>query len=158
MTDENEEGIMRQRIVVGVDGSETAELAVRWAAAEADRRGASLELVAAWEVPTSNYGFGLAPITEDVVKGLMKAAEENIGNALDVVRAEAESIEVITTVMEGQAARVLLDVSRDADLLVVGSRGLGGFRELLLGSVSQQCAHHATCPVVIVRHVHEAAA
>jgi nucleotide-binding universal stress UspA family protein len=148
---------MSERIVVGVDGSGTAELATRWAAAEARRRGASLELVAAWEVPTSNYGFGLAPITEDVVKGLMKAAEENIGSAIDVVRAEAGYIDVTTSVAEGQAARVLLDAARDADLLVVGSRGLGGLRELLLGSVGQQCAHHAPCPVVIVRHVPEAA-
>jgi nucleotide-binding universal stress UspA family protein len=148
---------MSERIVVGVDGSQTAELATRWAAAEARRRGASLELVAAWEVPAGNYGFGLAPITEDVVKGLMKAAEENIGNAIDVVRAEAADIDLTTFVAEGQAARVLLDAARDADLLVVGSRGLGGFRELLLGSVGQQCAHDATCPVVIVRHVSRAA-
>ena len=148
---------MSERIVVGVDGSKTAELAVRWAAVEARRRGASLELVAAWEVPTSNYGFGLAPITEDVVKGLMQAAEENLGAAIDVVRAEAGDVDVTTRVVEGQPAWALLDVSEDADLLVVGSRGLGGFRELLLGSVSQQCAHHARCPVVIVRHMHEAA-
>ena len=149
---------MTERIVVGVDGSETAELATRWAAAEARRRGASLELVAAWEVPTNTYGFGLAPITEDVVKGLMQAAEENVGRAIDVVRTEAGDIDVTTSVAEGQAARVLLDAAEDADLLVVGSRGLGGFRELLLGSVSQQCTHYAACPVVIVRHVHPAAA
>jgi nucleotide-binding universal stress UspA family protein len=140
-----------------VDGSETAELAVRWAASEARERGATVELVAAWEVPTNTYGFGFAPLNEDVVKGLVRAAEENIGAALDVVRAEAGDIEVDTTVREGQAAAVLLEASRNADLLVVGSRGMGGFRELLLGSVSQQCAHHATCPVVIVRHVQQAA-
>jgi nucleotide-binding universal stress UspA family protein len=71
-----------------------------------------------------------------------------------VVRAEAPDAEVQTKVVEGPAARVLLGEAADADLLVVGSRGLGGFRELVLGSVSQQCAHHARCPVVIVRHVH----
>jgi nucleotide-binding universal stress UspA family protein len=149
---------MSERIVVGVDGSETAELATRWAATEARCRGASLELVAAWEVPTNTYGFGMAPITEDIVKGLQQAAEEIVGNAIDVVRDETGDIDVTTTVVEGQAARVLLDAARDADLLVVGSRGLGGFRELLLGSVSQQCAHYAACPVVIVRHVHDQAA
>lgn len=148
---------MNERIVVGVDGSETAELATRWAAAEARCRGASLELVAAWEVPTNTTGFGLAPITEDIVKGLQKAAEETVGDAIDLARAEAGDIDVTTAVVEGQAARVLLDAAVDADLLVVGSRGRGGFRELLLGSVSQQCAHYAPCPVVIVRHVHEAA-
>jgi nucleotide-binding universal stress UspA family protein len=114
--------------------------------------------VAAWEIPTNTYGFGMAPITEDIVKGLQKAAEEIVGNAIDVVRDETGDIDVTTTVEEGQAAAVLLEAARDADLLVVGSRGLGGFRELLLGSVSQQCAHYAACPVVIVRHVHDEAA
>ena len=148
---------MSERIVVGVDGSETAERAARWAAVEARRRGAALELVAAWEVPTNTYGFGMAPITEDIVKGLIQAAEENLATAIGVVRDESGDIDLTTTVVEGQAASVLLHEAEDADLLVVGSRGLGGFRELLLGSVGQQCAHHAACPVVIVRHVHEAA-
>jgi nucleotide-binding universal stress UspA family protein len=59
----------------------------------------------------------------------------------------------VTEAVQGQAAGVLLHASRDADLLVVGSRGLGGFRGLLLGSVSRQCVDHASCPVVVVRHV-----
>jgi nucleotide-binding universal stress UspA family protein len=71
--------------------------------------------------------------------------------AVERVRSDHPSVEVETTVVEGQPARVLVDMSADADLLVVGSRGLGGFSGLLLGSVSQQCVHHAHCPVTVVR-------
>jgi len=149
---------MSERIVVGVDGSDTATLAVRWAAREARLRGAAVTLVAAWEIPSSALGLGMAAVSEDLVKDLVKAAEDDVAAGLDEVRSEAGSaVEVQTIVAEGQAAHVLLDASKDADLLVIGSRGLGGFRELLLGSVSQQCAHHSTCPVVIVRHMHAAA-
>jgi nucleotide-binding universal stress UspA family protein len=147
---------MSELIVVGVDGSETARLATRWAAREARERGATLRLVSAWSLPTGTY-YGPAPVSDDLVKDLVKAAEDTLAVALQEVRDEAGLIDVETSVEEGQASQVLLDASRTADLLVVGSRGLGGFRELLLGSVSQQLAHHATCPVVIVRHVHAAA-
>jgi nucleotide-binding universal stress UspA family protein len=146
---------MTERIVVGVDGSETAELAARWAAREARLRGATLELVTAWEVAPVAYGYGYVAIPEEFLKGLVKAAEDTMAAALEVVRAEAPDVEVQTTVVEGPAAQVLLEAAEGAELLVMGSRGLGGFRELLLGSVSQQCAHHARCPVVIVRHLHE---
>jgi nucleotide-binding universal stress UspA family protein len=146
---------MSGRIVVGVDGSETARAATRWAAREARLRGAKLELVSAWEIPMYTYSFAIVQVPEDLGKELQREAEDRLAEALDQVRAVAGDIEVDTTAMEGQAAHVLLRASSSADMLVVGSRGLGGFRELLLGSVSQQCAHHATCPVVIVRHTHE---
>lgn len=146
---------MTERIVVGVDGSETAKLAARWAARETRLRGATLELVTAWEVAPVAYGYGYVAIPEDFLKDLTKAAEDTVAAALEVVRAEAPEAEVQTKVVEGHAASVLLEEAEGADLLVVGSRGLGGFRELVLGSVSQQCAHHARCPVVIVRHLHE---
>jgi nucleotide-binding universal stress UspA family protein len=146
---------MTERIVVGVDGSETAELATRWAAREARLRGATLELVTAWKIAPDAYGYGYVAIPEEFLKDLAKGAEDTVAAAAEVVRAQAPDAEVETKVVEGQAARVLLDEAEGADLLVVGSRGLGGFRELMLGSVSQQCAHHARCPVVIVRHVHE---
>jgi nucleotide-binding universal stress UspA family protein len=144
---------MSQKIVVGVDGSETSKLATRWAALEARLRGAKLELVTAWEIPATTFGYGLAAISDDLIQGIVNGAKENLAAALEEVRTAAGEVEVETTVVEGQAARVLLDASKDADLLVIGSRGLGGFRELLLGSVSQQCAHYSPCPVVIVRHV-----
>lgn len=149
---------MSGRLVVGVDGSETATLAVRWAAREARLRGAKLELVSAWEIPINGlgFGYGLAAISDEVLKGLERNAEEILATAVEEARKECPDIELETRTVRGQAADVLVGASGDADLLVVGSRGMGGFRELLLGSVSQQCAHHAVCPVVIVRHPDQA--
>jgi nucleotide-binding universal stress UspA family protein len=146
---------MSGRMVVGVDGSETSRMATRWAAREAGMRGTDLELVSAWEIPTYDFGLGLTASSDDLTKGLIKVAEDNLAAALEEARAEVRELKIETRIVEGQAARVLLDASKGADLLVVGSRGLGGFRELLLGSVSQQCADHAGCPVVIVRHPRE---
>jgi nucleotide-binding universal stress UspA family protein len=153
--DRAEEEEMSGRIVVGVDGSETAKLAAHWAAEEARLRGATLELVSAWELPTYvyAYGYGYAVFTDELMKDLRKNAEDTLAALLQEIRTRAGEVKLETRTVEGQAARVLLDASKDADLLVVGSRGLGGFRELLLGSVSQQCAQHSLCPVVIVRHV-----
>jgi nucleotide-binding universal stress UspA family protein len=91
-----------------------------------------------------------------MLKSLAQLAEDKLAAAVRGARAEARDVEMETIAAEGQAAKVLLETAKGADLLVVGSRGLGGFRELLLGSVSQQCAQHATCPVVIVRHIDEA--
>ena len=145
---------MNERIVVGVDGSETSRLATRWAANEARLRGADLELVSAWEIPTYDFGLGLTGSSEEIMKGLLQVAQHHLDAATEEAQAGGGSLKVETRAIEGQAARVLMDASRDADLLVVGSRGLGGFRELMLGSVSQQCADHAGCPVVIVRHAH----
>jgi osmotically inducible protein OsmC len=146
---------MSGRIVVGVDGSEEARLATHWAAREARLRGAKLELVSAWEVPSFAYGYAseFVATAGDLAKDLEKVTEDQLEVALEDVRTEEADADVEARAVEGQAARMLLEASRDADLLVVGSRGRGGFRELLLGSVSQACARHATCPVVIVRHL-----
>ncbi len=148
-------GVLGGRLVVGVDGSESATSAVRWAAREAILRRAKLDLVSAWEVSVSivGYGLGFAEMSGEMMKGLEQNAEETLAAAAEVARKGSPDIEIETRAVQGQAADVLMEAARDADLLVVGSRGMGGFRELLLGSVSQQCAHHATCPVVIVRHV-----
>jgi nucleotide-binding universal stress UspA family protein len=150
---------MSGRVIVGVDGSETARKAVRWAAREAKLRGMKLELVSAWEIPTYSYvsGYGFPAISEEMTKSLTARAEGHLAEALDEARAEAREVQIETIAAEGQPAKVLVEVAKGANLLVVGSRGLGGFRELLLGSVSQQCAQHATCPVVIVRHLEEGA-
>ena len=91
------------------------------------------------------------------MKSLTERAEGHLREAREEARAEAREVQIETIAVEGQPAKVLVEVTKGADLLVVGSRGLGGFRELLLGSVSQQCTQHATCPVVIVRHLEEEA-
>lgn len=144
---------MTQRLIVGVDGSVSAHRAVEWAARECEMRDARLELVAVWEVPigTMGFGYGLAVMPEEMTKELQVGAEELLATAAREARAVAPDVLIETRAVEGQAADVLVHASKDADMLVVGSRGRGGFRELLLGSVSQQCAHYATCPVVIVR-------
>jgi nucleotide-binding universal stress UspA family protein len=138
-------------IVVGIDGSEHGARALEWAIDEAKLRGARLELVSAWHVPSAVY-MGPAvtpPIGESVESAFREVAEEVVAEAAE--RARAAGVETGTRLEHGQAAEVLVDASADADLLVVGSRGHGGFAGLLLGSVSTQCAHHASCPLVIVR-------
>ena len=143
------------KIVVGVDGSSGALQALRWALAEARLRGASVHVVYAWMLPFSLSiptveTFGVpypGPPMEEVHEKHRARAEADLAAWLQAVGAEGVEL---TEAIEGRAANVLLEAAQDADLLVVGSRGQGGFAGLLLGSVSQQCAHHAPCPLVIV--------
>ena len=131
-------------IIVGVDRSAGAEEALRFAFEEAQLRGATLRAVHAWQ-----FGYIGAPSLEGAVP--VRAAEAVLDAMVREAIPEAGDIRIERRVVEGAAAAVLVEESRGADLLVVGSRGHGGFAQLLLGSVSQQCAHHAECPVVIVR-------
>jgi nucleotide-binding universal stress UspA family protein len=87
-------------------------------------------------------------------EGLERAARRTLEHAIGELGEAADGIEIEPRLREGQPADVLVAEAADAELLVVGSRGLGGFRELLLGSVSHQCAQHAPCPVLIVRRKH----
>jgi nucleotide-binding universal stress UspA family protein len=141
-------------IVVGVDGSEGAQAALEWAAAEARLRGARLRAVHAWHLPAAAYGSGgfVPPVGVTWEDDLEAAARTALDAMLDATSDQLAGIEVERHVGEGPAATVLIEAAGDADLLVVGSRGLGGFKELLLGSVGHQSAQHAPCPVVIVRH------
>jgi len=139
-------------IVVGVDHSEAAKAALRFALEEAKLREATLRVVHAWQ-----YGYigatgpeGAYPAVGGDIKELRDAAATALEETLQESTTDMETMEVERRVVQGRAAAALVDESRDADLLVVGSRGHGGFAGLLLGSVSQQCAHHAACPVVIV--------
>ena len=136
-------------IVVGVDGSAGARRALRFACEEARLRGAAIRAVSVWHISPGAYSGGFAPVIPDVA-AFEEAASTALAEALDAVGDAAQDLDVERLVLEGQAADVLVEQSEGADLLVVGSRGLGGFRGLLLGSVGQQCAHHARCPVVIV--------
>lgn len=138
-------------IVVGVDGSEAGVEALRFALGEAQLRGAELKVVSAWHVPPAAYESGWAPVTFDI-DDFEHPAQLAAGASLEQAGAAATDVSVTTVVRQGQAADILIAEAKGADLLVVGSRGFGGFRGLLLGSVSAQCAHHAPCPVVIVPH------
>lgn len=135
----------RPRIVVGVDGSIGARVALAWALEEARLRGAELDVVHSWEylgVVTVGYVAVDPRQMEDAARLLLGRVVEEVGAAKDR--------DVHPVLVEGPAARSLLDASEGADLLVVGSRGRGGFAGLLLGSVSRQVTHHAHCPVVVV--------
>ena len=142
---------MTRRIVVGVDGSEGSKRALEWAAREARLRGAPLEIVLAWLPSASIYaGAGWPVVDDDMFEGLLESARERLELTCESVARALDGLEVESRVVEGPAARTLMDAAVGADLLVVGTRGHGGFTGLLLGSVSAQCAHHSPCPVVIV--------
>jgi nucleotide-binding universal stress UspA family protein len=159
----NENGKQAQRgtVVVGVDASEGANAALQWAVAEARLRKARLRAVFAWTLsyPRSDgYGYLIGPLDVPPYGGVSDqrhAAEEVLERATAHLAPPPDGLELDREVVEGPGAEVLVDAAADADLLVVGSRGHGGFAGLLLGSVSQQCAHRAACPVVIVRAAHD---
>jgi nucleotide-binding universal stress UspA family protein len=137
-------------IVVGVDGSDASLEALRYALRQAKLQGDRVRAVTAWHVPTIAYGGpGVGPLV-DLHSVFGEDAKAILDKALEAVANEAGDLEIERVVREGRSASVLVEEAEKADLLVVGSRGLGGFSELLLGSVSHECAQHASCPVVIV--------
>lgn len=134
-------------VVVGVDASEPAREALRWAARYATLSGLPLAVVHAWH-PAEEYVW--LPEMPPPVPPTETAAQAVDAMVAEVLGAHRD-LPVTTEVVEGRASRVLVDRSRDASVLVVGSRGHGGFDGLTLGSVSGQCAEHAACTVVVVR-------
>ena len=142
--------------VVGVDGSEGSARALRWAVEEARLRDAQVRVIHAWFAPLilmapSDETFGIPPPAsslEEVRTALAREADKVLAASLRGTG--SDEVEIVGEVVEGKPAHVLTEAAANADLLVVGSRGLGGFTGLLLGSVSQQCAHHAHCPLVVV--------
>ena len=131
-------------IVVGVDGSEPSLAALRWAVDEARLRHGKVVIITAWHYPP-------VPSTVEDRGGndSFHAAERVQTEALKAVA--AEGVNITGNLVRDSAVTALLDAAKDADLLIVGSRGHGGFAGLLLGSVSSQVVHHAPCPVLIVR-------
>lgn len=136
------------RIVAGVDGSPSSMSALRWAIRQAALTSAEVDAVIAWNYPVTAGGWmptdmeGNFNFEEDAEKILADAISSTVNPG---------NIEVHARAVQGVPAQVLLDASDSADLLVVGSRGHGGFAEALLGSVSQHCVQHAHCPVVVIR-------
>jgi nucleotide-binding universal stress UspA family protein len=142
-------------IVAGVDGSEASLEALRWAARQAELTGASLEVVMSWEVPTMAYG---GPVVIPYDTDLAAEARRALDNAVAEALGDKPAVKVSPIVVEGRPAQELVRAAKGAQLLVVGSRGHGAFAGMVLGSVSEYCAAHAPCPVVIVRrHGHEGA-
>jgi nucleotide-binding universal stress UspA family protein len=140
------------RIVAGVDGSPSSISALRWAIRQAGLTGASVDAVTAWHYPAAaaGGGYGMA-VGGLAASDYREIAEKIVADAISTTLDPAGGVPVRPHAAEGNSARVLLDASAGAELLVVGSRGHGGFAEALLGSVSQHCVQHASCPVVVVR-------
>ncbi len=153
------------RIVVGVDGSSSARGALRWAVEEAAYRDATVEAIyvfeytPSWQLYAYAEGVALASGT-GAVEAATEEQEERaaLERAEVLVAGELAHIDVPTGVVvqtiahqDRRPAHALCERSKGADMLVVGSRGRGGFSELMLGSVSHQATHHASCPVVVVR-------
>jgi len=139
-----------QTVVVGTDGSRNAEAAVREAAKVAKADGAVLHLVTAYpDIPT--YGETIASSAKREPINLRDVAEQVL--ARTTAELEGAGLDVVTDAREGDPAKVILDVAKeqDADLIVVGARGLTGLRRFLLGSVSSKLAHHADSSLLIVR-------
>jgi nucleotide-binding universal stress UspA family protein len=142
-----------ERIVVGVDGSDSSRKALAWAYDEAGHHGASLVVVTTWHPPalpmTPPYG-SIPP--EDYGDQPRREALELLERFTSELVPKDPAVDVRTSVEEGKnPAKVLIERSKEADLVVVGSRGHGGFVGMLLGSVSQHLVAHAECPVVVVR-------
>jgi nucleotide-binding universal stress UspA family protein len=138
-------------VVVGVDGSEASKDALRWAIRYARMTGATVRAITVWHFPAS-FGWGPVPAVPEMdLEGDARAA---LKETIEAVADTGEPVTIQTEVVEGPPALMLLRAAAHADLLVVGSRGHGAFAGMLLGSVSEHCVHHATCPVVVIRHPH----
>jgi nucleotide-binding universal stress UspA family protein len=140
---------MTERIVVGVDGSSGSRAALGWAVDEARLRGAEVDALIAWQLPAAGmgpwYGLQEMPDLEGAAGDQLRAVLDNEG-----LLGSTDPL-VNPVVVQGPSASMLVEAAGGASMLVVGSRGWGGFRGLLLGSVSLHCVTHATCPVVVVR-------
>jgi nucleotide-binding universal stress UspA family protein len=138
----------RERVVVGVDGSDQSMAALRWALAEGAARKAVVQVVHAWSAPMI-YG-PVSGVTGSDVGVIEGGARRMVDDMVDRAVAGASPVDVERTAVPGGPASSLVDAADDADLVVVGRRGLGGFSRLLLGSVSEHVARHAGCPVVVI--------
>lgn len=136
------------KIVVGIDSSDGARRALTWALDEAVVRNAQVTTVHAWQLPVwLATPFGAVPLEADQFEA--RVAEE-IDRVIDEAQTAHGDVKIERLVVADSAAAALIDAAKDADLLVVGTRGRGGFAGLMLGSVSQQVAQHSPCPLVIV--------
>ena len=142
--------IAGSRIVVGVDGSAPSNTALTWAIAEAKLRGATLDVVVSWDYPVMAASEPIFIPTPD--KAALESGAETTADAMIANSGLAQSgVPYTVHTPEGRPGETLVEMAAGADLLVVGSHGSGVIKELFLGSVSNYCAHHSPCPVVLVR-------
>lgn len=137
-------------IVVAVDGSEAAKVAVRWAANTAQKRDVPLRLVSSYTMPQYLYAEGMVP-PQELFDDLQGEAMEKIEEARGIAYEVASEIKIGHTIAEGSPIDMLLEMSKDVTMIVMGSRGLGGLSGMVMGSVSAAVVSHASCPVVVVR-------
>lgn len=139
------------RIVVGVDGSKKSLEALEWSCAEAERRGAEVAAVTTWLLPSvPTYApFGSFPLGESA--DLTESSRELLARAVADVSTAHPDIKIFQHVSSGNAAATLIEFSKEADLVVVGAKGHGGFTGMVIGSVSQHVLGHSVCTVVVVR-------
>ena len=138
-------------IIVGIDGSGHSRRALDWAISEAAIRHAPLTVLTVQQVMRSFWaGPMIYPEDAELAENARKMAQEETDNALGELAEDARPPEVTVLGIPGLPAEEILGVARDADMIVVGSRGAGGFKRLLLGSVSTQVTHHAASPVVVI--------
>jgi nucleotide-binding universal stress UspA family protein len=130
-------------IVVGVDGSDASVAALEWGIAQARVTGATVKAVMTWHLPYSAYG-----VSGDMDLG--ESCREELARAISSAGGDDPGVTITPVVIAGAPAPTLIQLSEDADLLVVGSRGHGAFSGMVLGSVSQHCLGQAACPTVVV--------
>jgi nucleotide-binding universal stress UspA family protein len=133
-------------IVVGIDGSEPSKCALRWAAMQAELTGVALRAVGAWHIPATSYGPVMYPGGFDPKGDAATIVTQAIGEA----QLSHPTVDIGAVVAEGLAGAVLIEAAQGADLLVVGSRGHGAITGMLLGSISEHCVTHGSCPVVVI--------
>jgi nucleotide-binding universal stress UspA family protein len=141
----------RPRVIVGVDGSPSSYAALRWAARYAGMVGGLVEAIHVWDTPSS-VGWSGPAIDPDFD---LEQARERFTEEIRSVFPDEHPAGLEEHLVEGDPSEVLVRASEGAELLVVGSRGHGRFHRAMLGSVSQRCAQHAACPVVVVHREHE---
>ena len=138
-------------IVVGVDGSDHSRHALEWAIREAAVRHAPLTVLTVQQAVAGYWGGPiLYPDDQGLADEARERAQEETDSTLEKIDAESRPSSVTVRAVTGLPAEALLDAAADADMLIVGSRGAGGFKRLLMGSVSIQVTHHAHCPVVVI--------
>jgi nucleotide-binding universal stress UspA family protein len=140
-----------ETIIVGVDGSDSSRVALQWAYDEAAHHAASLTVLASWHAPSLPVSPPAAALEEGYETLPRRNAMALLDELVTALDDRSPAVDVRTSIEEGSPAEVLIERSKGCDLVVVGSRGHGGFAGMLLGSVSQHLVAHAHCPVVVVR-------